>query len=86
MLSQQEFDIKRYDAVEQSDGSYMDNTGNIMWYNEYGDYHRDDGPAVIESNGDAYWRIHGETLSFAEWCKKTRKSDEAKMMLRLRYE
>jgi len=86
MGSQQEFDIKRYDAVEQPDGSYVHEDGDISWYNESGQYHRDDGPAVIESNGDTYWRIHGETLSFAEWCKKTRKSDEAKMMLRLQYE
>lgn len=34
--------------------------GTIRWYNEKGEYHREDGPAIERSNGDKYWFINGK--------------------------
>jgi len=75
----------RAGIVEQPDGSYKDDGDNIYWYNEDGEYHREDGPAVILPN-DIYWYINGYSYTFDWWCIESNKSDEDKMMLRLRYE
>ena len=34
--------------------------GTKIWRNEKGQTHREDGPAVIRSNGSQYWYIHGK--------------------------
>ena len=34
-------------------------SGSIVYLDENEDYHREDGPAVINSNGSEYWYIHG---------------------------
>ncbi|MCK5016055.1 MAG: hypothetical protein KAS32_03195 [Candidatus Peribacteraceae bacterium] len=34
--------------------------GDKFWYNEYNDLHREDGPAIIYSNGTQHWFINGE--------------------------
>jgi hypothetical protein len=86
MGTRRDNDINQYGTVEQSDGSYIDNRGNIVWYNEEGQYHREDGPAVIYASGrGSYWRLNNREYSFDEWCIKLNKSDEAKMLLRLQY-
>ena len=75
-------------AVEQSDGSYISSTtGYIYWYNEEGDIHREDGPAIYGGgSGDIYWYINGTKIyTFNEWIKLTPISDEQKMLLRLQY-
>lgn len=33
--------------------------GNIYWYNEKDQLHREDGPAIEFSNGDKYWFRNG---------------------------
>ena len=72
-------------AVEQSDGSYLHEDGDIVWYNKSGTmYHREDGPAVIRGN-IVYWYYLGIEYNFDLWCMLTNKSDEVKMMLRLQY-
>ena len=71
-------------AVEQPDGSYLHNDGAISWYNEVGQRHRKDGPAVIKSDGE-WWYIDGRIYSFNDWCNKLNKTDEEKMMLKLQY-
>ena len=71
-------------AVEQPDGSYLHNDGDIFWYNEVGQRHRKDGPAVIKSDGEIYWYFNGEEYKFDEWLKLN-KTDEQKMLLRLQY-
>ena len=38
----------------------VDEYGNICYYNEQGQYHREDGPAVEWSDGDKSWYINGE--------------------------
>ena len=71
-------------AVEQPDGSYLHNDGDIFWYNEVGQRHRKDGPAVIKSDGEIYWYFNGREYKFDDWLKLN-KTDEQKMLLRLRY-
>ena len=82
--SYKDFDISLYGAVEQPDGSWLHNDGDIFWYNELGQRHRKDGPAVIKSDGEIYWYLNGDSYTFDEWLKLN-KTDEEKMMLRLQY-
>mgnify|MGYP003651487052 FL=1 len=87
MLSHRDRDIVDYDAVEQPDGSYIDEFGDIMRYNKVGKRHGEIGPAVIYYDGDsAEWYFHGRSCSFDEWLKLSTISDEQKMMLRLQYD
>lgn len=37
--------------------------GTKEYYNDEGDLHRDDGPAVIYPDGRLEWRINGVTIS-----------------------
>ena len=37
-----------------------DKDGNKRWYNEFGSYHREDGPAVIWKNGNTQWYFNGK--------------------------
>jgi hypothetical protein len=83
--SRRDYDIQHHDALEQSDGSYINSYGDITWYNEAGKYHREDGPAVLYSEGVVGWNIHGLPMTFRKWLTKSTASDEHKMLLRLRY-
>jgi hypothetical protein len=83
MHNVRDYDIKHSGAVEQSDGSYLDDFGDISWYNRRGQYHKEDGPAVID--GRLHWYYLGVEYNFNLWCMLLNKSDEDKMMLRLRY-
>ena len=40
--------------------SFENSSGAKHWYDENKKYHREDGPAKIESNGTLSWWIHGE--------------------------
>ena len=82
--SYRDFDID-CGAVEQADGSYLNKYGEITWYNEEGEWHREDGPAVISILNGEEWRLNGEEYSFDAWLIKLNKTDECKMMLRLQY-
>ena len=48
-----------------------DNKGTIRWYNEVGQRHREDGPAIERANGDKSWwfndRRHREDGPAVEW-------------------
>ena len=77
--------IKYYNALEQSDGSYINSDGLITWYNEAGHHHREDGPAQLWRDGGIDWYLNGDYYLFNEWCIVSNKTDEEKMMLRLRY-
>jgi hypothetical protein len=78
------FMINHGGAVEQSDGSYL-NGGTVRWYNEVGERHKEDGPAITTSYGDIGWWLNNTAYSFDEWCNKLNKSDEEKMLLWLQY-
>ena len=90
-MNAREVYIIEFDAEEQSDGSYVDRSGDVYWYNEEGDIHREDGPAVVWEPPSAYaasytaWWLDGKEFKFDEWIKLTPISDEQKMLLRLRY-
>jgi hypothetical protein len=34
--------------------------GNVAWKNDHGQLHREDGPAVIWSDGTMLWYLHGQ--------------------------
>jgi hypothetical protein len=84
-LISRDFDIEQFDAKEQSDGSYLDHSGTIIWYNKAGDWHREDGPAVSYTSGDVGWFLNDISHTFADWLTLTPISDEQKMLLRLQY-
>jgi hypothetical protein len=84
-MSSRDYHIRECNAVEQSDGSYMNDLGSIIWFNTDGEYHNEDGPAFICSYGSMYWYVNNGVYIFDQWCIKLNKSDEDKMMLRLRY-
>jgi len=84
-ISSRSYDIRMHEAELQSDGSYVHGDGEIYWYNELGDIHREDGPAVIALDGSVDWFLNDKRYSFDEWLIKLNKSDEDKMMLRLQY-
>jgi hypothetical protein len=77
--------ITVYGAVEQPDGSYIHPKGYIMWYNEAGQSHKEDAPAIMYPNGNVSWCYKGLSYSFNTWLSLSSVSDEEKMMLRLQY-
>ena len=84
--SNRDFVINNRGAVEQSDGSYVDRSGTISWFNDDGEWHREEGPAVIYIYPDAeVWWLNNIIYSFNDWLKLSTVSDEQKMMLRLQY-
>jgi hypothetical protein len=78
-------DMYATDARLQPDGSYLDNEGDIIWYNEEGAWHNDDGPAIIKSDGQLWWYLNDKEYVFKKWLALTQASDETKMLLRLQY-
>lgn len=59
--------IKRYDKIEGVE-EWVENrvvvyrrydTGNEYWFDEQGEHHRDNAPAIIKCNGDHVWIKHG---------------------------
>jgi hypothetical protein len=84
-LSSRDHELLFFRIVLQSDGSYIDKFGGVAWFNEEGEWHREDGPACISPSGIVEWFINGHLYSFAEWLIKSPVSDEVKMLLRLRY-
>jgi len=45
-----------------------DPQGNQYWYNESGDYHRDNGlPAIEFVSGTKRWYLNGVCCRFDEW-------------------
>jgi len=49
---------------------------HVCYFNKFGDFHRNDGPAIIhfdENNNitDISWFFDGWYLSLNDWCKKT---------------
>jgi len=44
--------------INMKDGCYIDITGAEVWVKD-GEYHREDGPAIIWKNGTKIWRKNG---------------------------
>jgi len=85
MRSTRDHAIKYFDAVEQSDGSYINRYGSIRWYNKEGETHREEGPAIICNDGRIFWYLNNIFYTFADWLIKLNKTDEDKMILVLQY-
>ena len=85
-MSNRDYDIDEFAAKLRSDGSYLNVYGETTWYNELGQLHREDGPAIIKSDGRVYWCLSRTYYTFADWLIELDVSDEAKMLLRLRYD
>jgi hypothetical protein len=88
MPSSREIHIRHYDALEQPDGSWLHNDGEIFWYNADGQIHREDGPTFkyrAAFPDRIEWFFNGINYNFNDWLKLTPISDEAKMLLRLQY-
>jgi hypothetical protein len=85
-MNNRDIHINLFGARKQPDGSYMDEDGELTWFNKAGLLHRDDGPASVLTNGQIRWWIHGQYyISFKSWLEHSQNTDEAKMMLRLQY-
>jgi hypothetical protein len=88
MGSQIDDDIDDYEAVEQPDGSWLHNDGDVCWYNEECKYHREDGPAIIPKNSKKTalcWWLDNTSYTFDRWCIELNKTDEEIMLLKLQY-
>jgi hypothetical protein len=85
VLTELEHAIHYYGAELQPDGSYSDSNASETWYNTAGEFHREDGPAIVFCHGGVHWMLNGHDDSFNDWCNKVNISDETKMMLRLQY-
>ena len=75
-------------AVIQPNGSYINKYGTINWFNNQGQYHRLDGPAIIYDDwngGEICWYINNTQYDFKEWLTLTPITDEQKLLLRLQY-
>jgi hypothetical protein len=63
----------------------IDSDGDTVWQLD-GEYHREDGPAVIWRGGSKEWCLHGTGMAFEEWLRQTTGlTDEEKVMMKLKY-
>jgi hypothetical protein len=83
-MNNKDIAINYLDAVEHPDGGYINKIGTIIWYNDEGQVHREDGPAFI--GRDIAWYFNDVGYSFDNWCIAANKTDKDKMLLRLQYE
>jgi len=84
-MSSRDIHIKYYAAVEQPDGSYLLDNDIIAWYDDDGDYHREDGPAALFIDGRVRWYVHGKRYQYDVWVTSLNISDELNMLLKLQY-
>jgi sRNA-binding regulator protein Hfq len=58
---------------------------NSKLYNHLRQLHCETGPAIILPNGDVEWWLNNYAYSFDQWCMLLNKTDEERMLLKLRY-
>jgi hypothetical protein len=89
-MNNRDWNIKYLAAVQQQDGSWLIGCHTTYWYNDKGDFHRTDGPAIVYRNDSIStiigWYCHGVPLLFNDWCTELNIPDEQKLILRLQYE
>ncbi len=54
----------------------VDDRGDIRWFNEKGQYHREDGPAIESKDGSKLWWLNGIHYKEEEWKEKVNKPKE----------
>jgi hypothetical protein len=58
--------------------------GSEMWFLN-GELHREDGPALIGSDGTQEWRLYHEKYTFTEWLEELDCDDKTKTLLALKW-
>ena len=53
----------------------VDDYGTKCWYNEQGQRHREDGPAIEWADGAKEWHINDKRLTEAEFNARTKSCD-----------
>jgi hypothetical protein len=86
MISNRDWSIEFSGAKQQPDGSNIFPDGTIRWYNDKGQYHKEDGPASIYLDGRVYWYLNNKHYTFNRWCTEVNIPDEQKLLLKLQYE
>jgi hypothetical protein len=74
--SQRDNQINIFGAVQQIGGHYIDKNGDFTVFNKEGQYHNEEGPARIGTNGDLRWYLNDEHYSFEDWCTKVWESSQ----------
>jgi hypothetical protein len=89
-MNNRDWNIKYSDAVQQQDGSWLLDDGTIYWYNDKGQPHRENGPAIVYVNDSTSiiigWYLLGRPHTFNQWCTEVNITDEQKLLLMLQYE
>jgi hypothetical protein len=62
----------RYGMCHRDGGPAITNFNGRFWYKE-GKLHREDGPAVEHKNGNKFWYLDYQSMSEAEFIKRTTK-------------
>jgi len=86
MTSKRDWNIKFLDATQQPDKRWTHSDGTTRWYNDIGQTHKVDGPAIIHPSGYAGWYLNDNKYPFNQWCNKLNIPEETKLLLRLQYE
>jgi hypothetical protein len=75
----------QHGRYHRDDGPAIDEAdGDKEWW-QHGRRHRDDGPAIEWDDNQNYWFLRDKYLSFNNWLDKVDMSDEAKVMMTLKY-
>ena len=77
--------INEDDPSKMPDGHWIDREGWEVCIKN-GNYHRNDGPAVIYPDGTVFWCLDDEWYPFDEWLEANKElTEEQKVMLKLEY-
>ena len=75
-----------WSPVLQSDGSWLDHSGDRHWIDSDGKFHREDGPAILWNSGGKRWLLHGKGMTYVEWYISVHpdmsKADKVKLVMK----
>tara|TARA_R110000851_G_scaffold33365_1_gene88686 strand:- start:420 stop:767 length:348 start_codon:yes stop_codon:yes gene_type:complete len=75
----------QHGEYHRDDGPAVILTDGEKWWFKHGKRHRTDGPAVQRANGTKAWWLNDKYISFNQWLDRVDISDEAKVMMKLKY-
>jgi hypothetical protein len=67
------------------DNLHITSVGEKRWVDSNGYLHRDDGPAIEWPDGDNWWYLYDQRLSFDGWLDKVDISDKDKVIMKLKH-
>ena len=80
-----EYKVNEDGEIHRLDGpAIIREDGTMEWWKN-GILHREDGPAIIYPNGNMEWYSNGFKCDFEKWCIWRKKTDDEKIILKLRY-